>query len=101
MIIGVEEAAGMRHDDIAAWRQGDAARCLLEDRTANKSLQAFDLGADGRLAEPQLLAGLGEASGFRDDDQSADDLGGDIRVLMAVLHLLEVTFLKSPNPDGN
>ena len=53
-------------EHVALFGQDKPARMPVEQRHLQAAFQRADLAADGRLAQVQLLAGMGEAAGFRD-----------------------------------
>ncbi len=68
----------MAQEFLAVLGQGQAPGGAVEQRAADLFLQAADLMADRRLGEMQPCRRLGEALGFLDGDEGAQQGGVEI-----------------------
>ena len=76
--LGTRAFQALRHlargapEQFALLGENEAARVPVEQRRTQFALQRADLAADGRLAQPQTVSGLGEASRFSNRVEDSD-----------------------------
>jgi hypothetical protein len=75
----IAQAARIVDHDLAARRQADTGRALVEDIEGQQELQPFDLCADGRLCHARQLRCVGEAPHVYDGKQCPEHIGRNIQ----------------------
>ena len=65
LIVDPQQATRIVDDQFAFFGQGDAGRAFVEQLGVEKKLQPLDMGADGRLGNPERLRRFGEAALLR------------------------------------